>query len=305
MAATMKSYPSFDAYLNDQPAANQSVIRALRKLVKRAAPSLEEAVKYGNGCWVDGKWPIVYVYAAPDYTQFGFMAGAKLKDPKKLLEGSGAWIRHVKLRTTRDIVERELVALIEQAVELGHPAAKKGAAKGAKAAAKAKAPAKAPKAPDAEKQLAGYFAKYSPAIAKFGKALRAKLRKRLPGLNEIVYMYANQGVLLITYSATEQGYEGLCSIGLYPDEVRLSFGQGAALAKTAPKGLLQGSGKTVRYVVLAKPADLDRADTAALMAEAMKLAKLKLRAGAKGKLIVKAEEQKARAVSGRGAKAGR
>ncbi len=303
--SAMKSYPSFDAYLKDQPAASQSVIRALRKLVKRAAPSLEEAVKYSNGCWVDGKWPIVYVYAAPDYTQLGFMAGSKLKDPKKLLEGSGAYIRHVKLRTTRDIVERDLVALLDQAVELGHPAAKKGTAKAAKPGAKAKAPAKAPQAPDAEKQLASYFAKYSPAIAKFGKALRAKLRKRLPGLNEIVYVYANQGVLLITYSATENGYEGLCSIGLYPDEVRLSFGQGAALAKTAPKGLLIGSGKTVRYVVLAKPADLDRPDVAALLPAALKLAKVRVPAGAKGKVIVKAEEQKARATSGRGAKARR
>ncbi|MBI5169638.1 MAG: DUF1801 domain-containing protein [Candidatus Eisenbacteria bacterium] len=299
----MKSYPSFDAYLEDQPAANQSVIRALRKLVKRAAPSLEEAVKYGNGCWVDGKWPIAYVYAAPDHTQFGFMAGSKLKDPKELLAGGGAYVRHVKLRTARDFVERDLVALLDQAVALGHPAAKP--------AAKAKAPAGAPRAPrapgapNAERQLASHFAKYSPAIAKFGKALRAKLRKRLPGLNEIVYVYANQGVLLITYSATEQGYEGLCSIGLYPDEVRLSFGQGAALAKSAPKGLLQGSGKTVRYVVLTKPADVDRADIAALMGVTVKLAKVKLRAGAKGKVIVKAEEQKARAATGRGAKAKR
>lgn len=299
--AEMKSYPNFDAYLKDQPRANQAVIRALRTLVKRAAPSLAEAVKYSNGCWLQGKYPIVYVYAAADHTQFGFMSGAKFADPKRLLEGSGAHIRHVKLRSTREIVERELVALIAQAVEWGHPADRtKGAA--SKKAATAKAPAKAPaKPPDAEKQLAGYFAKYSPAIARFGKALRAKLRKRLPGLHEIVYVYENQGVLLITYSATEQGYEGLCSIGLYPDEVRLSFGQGAALAKAAPKGLLQGSGKTVRYVVLAKPADLDRADVAALLDAAVKLAKLRLRAGTKGKLIVKAEEQKKRATSGRGA----
>lgn len=281
----MKSYPNFDAYLRDQPAANQSVIRALRKLVKRAAPSLEEAVKYGNGCWVQGKYPIAYAYAAADYTQFGFMAGSRLADPKQLLAGSGAYVRHVKLRTTRDIVERDLLALLDQAVALGHPAAKKAGVK----------PAVAPNAPDPEKQLAGYLAKYSPAIAKFGKALRAKLRMRLPGLNEIVYVYENQGVLLITYSATEQGYEGLCSIGLYPNEVRLSFGQGAALAKTAPKGLLQGSGKTVRYIVLAKPADLDRAEIAALMAAAAKLAKVRLRAGAKGALIIKAEAQKARA----------
>jgi len=41
---------------------------------------------------------------------------------------------------------------------------------------------------NAETQLAGYFAKVEPAMAKLGKALRAKLRARLPGLFEIVYM---------------------------------------------------------------------------------------------------------------------
>ncbi len=76
----MKSYPNFDAYLKDQPRANQAVIRALRALVKRAAPSLAEAVKYSNGCWLQGKYPIVYVYAAADHTQFGFMSGAKFAD---------------------------------------------------------------------------------------------------------------------------------------------------------------------------------------------------------------------------------
>jgi len=49
---------------------------------------------------------------------------------------------------------------------------------------------------NAETQLAGYFAKYEPAMAKLGKALRAKLRARLPGLTEIVYMYENQNALI-------------------------------------------------------------------------------------------------------------
>lgn len=126
--AMMKSYPSFDAYLKDQPRANQVVIRALRQLVKRAAPSLEEAVKYGNGCWLQGKYPIAYVYAAQDHTQLGFMAGSSLRDPKGLLVGNARFVRHVRLASTKDIVERELVALLDQAVKLGHPAAKKAKA---------------------------------------------------------------------------------------------------------------------------------------------------------------------------------
>jgi len=38
---------------------------------------------------------------------------------------------------------------------------------------------------NAETQLASYFAKYEPAIAKLGKALRGKLRARLPKLADL------------------------------------------------------------------------------------------------------------------------
>ena len=58
-----------------------------------------------------------------------------------------------------------------------------------------------------ETQLASYFAKYEPELAKFGKALRAKLRNQLPGFFEVVYVYESQGSLVISYSPTENGYE--------------------------------------------------------------------------------------------------
>jgi len=151
------------------------------------------------------------------------------------------------------------------------------------------------RATNAETQLASFFAKYEPAIAKLGKALRAKLRHRLPGLFEVVYLYENQNALVISYSPTEKGYEGLCSIGLYPTGVKLFFGQGAQLSKSDPNKLLQGSGKTVRHVVLSSVADFDRAEIEALMAAALKLAKVRLDASAKGSVIIRADSQKQRA----------
>jgi hypothetical protein len=147
----------------------------------------------------------------------------------------------------------------------------------------------------AETQLASYFAKYEPAIVKLGKALRAKLRARLPGLFEIVYVYEGQNALVIAYSPTERGYEGLCSIALYPRLVKLCFAQGALLSKSDPNKLLQGRGKTVRHVVLNSVADFDRAEIEGLMAAAVKLAKLRFDPSAKGAVIIKAEAQKARA----------
>lgn len=149
---------------------------------------------------------------------------------------------------------------------------------------------------NAETQLAGFFSKYEPATAKLGKALRAKLRGRLPGLFEVVYVYENQEALVISYSPTENGYDALCSLALYPRSVKLFFNmRGGLLAKSDPGKLLQGSAKTVRYVELSSVADYDRAEIEALLAAAVDLAKLRLDASAKGPIIIKAEEQKQRA----------
>ena len=115
----MKAYATFDAYLADQPTANQAIIRALRRFVKRIAPSLEESVKWGNGCWVKGKQPVAYVYSAPEYVQLGFFAGSRLKDPKGLLEGDVQYLRHIKVRKASDIDERAFGSLLKQAAQKG------------------------------------------------------------------------------------------------------------------------------------------------------------------------------------------
>ncbi len=111
----MKAYASFDLYLADQPPRNQTIIRALRKFVKRTEPDLVEFVKWGNGCWIKGKVPISYVYSDVDHVQFGFVRGSALKDPQHLLEGNGAYVRHIKVRSAKDIDEPAFAALLHQA----------------------------------------------------------------------------------------------------------------------------------------------------------------------------------------------
>jgi len=111
----MKAYASFDQYLAGQAPRNQDVIRALRKFVKHVAPQLQEAVKWGNGCWVQGKLPVAYVYSAPDHVQFGFFGGSALNDPSGLLKGEGKFVRHIKVRTRSDIDEKAFGTLLRQA----------------------------------------------------------------------------------------------------------------------------------------------------------------------------------------------
>jgi hypothetical protein len=116
MIRKMKAYASFDDYLEDQTPKNQVIIRALRKFVKRVQPSLDESVKWGNGCWIGKNGPVAYVYSDTGYVQFGFFYGSSLKDPGGLLEGKGQYVRHIKVRGVSGIDERAFAALLKQAV---------------------------------------------------------------------------------------------------------------------------------------------------------------------------------------------
>jgi len=145
-----------------------------------------------------------------------------------------------------------------------------------------------------EAQLASYFARYDPATAKFGRALRKRLRARLPGLNEIVYLYENQESLVIAFSPNDTGYGALCSLVLRPTGAQLYFSRGPELSKSDPHGLLQGRGKAVRFLALASVADFERPEVQNLIAAVLALTHTRLDPTAKGVVIVKAEEQKKR-----------
>jgi hypothetical protein len=117
--AKMKAYATFDLYLRDQRPRNRAVLRALRAFVRKTAPSLEESVKWGNGCWLSDGAPIAYVHSDADHVQFGFIRGASLRDPRGLLQGNGRFVRHTKVRRAEDIDRKAFAALLAQAVSLG------------------------------------------------------------------------------------------------------------------------------------------------------------------------------------------
>jgi Domain of unknown function (DU1801). len=56
-----------------------------------------------------------YVNAFRDHVNVGFFRGAEIDDPKGLLEGTGRFMRHVKLRPERNVDAAALMKLIETA----------------------------------------------------------------------------------------------------------------------------------------------------------------------------------------------
>jgi hypothetical protein len=141
-----------------------------------------------------------------------------------------------------------------------------------------------------EQRLAGFIAKYTPEIGALAHAALAKLRKRLPGAIELVY--DNYNALAIGFSPTERVSDVICSITLYPRWVSLFFMYGAALPD--PGGLLKGSGKQVRHLVLESAAMLDRPGVRALIAAAVNSAATPLDRAQPRRLVIKSISAKQR-----------
>ena len=117
--SVMKAYETFDLWLVDQKAKHQKLIKALRNLVNETSPSLSEAVKWGNGCWVGEEWPVIFIFGGYDILQFGFFGGAELSDAdtKKLLRGKGKFVRHIPIQSLQDIDQVAFKKLIKKAIK--------------------------------------------------------------------------------------------------------------------------------------------------------------------------------------------
>jgi hypothetical protein len=88
------------------------------------------------------------------------------------------------------------------------------------------------------------FSRCAPAVGEVARAARAALLTKLPGVDEQPDAAAN----VVGYGYGP-GYKGLvCTLILSKGGVKLGFYKGAALPD--PHGLLEGTGKVHRYVVL-------------------------------------------------------
>jgi len=139
------------------------------------------------------------------------------------------------------------------------------------------------KVESAQKQLDRFVDAYTPEVADIARKTLAKLRERLPHAIELVY--DNYNALACGFGPNERASDVIFSIALYPKYVTLFFLQGAKLPD--PDGLLQGAGSTVRHIRLEDEKTLDRADVKAMMATAMKMAKVPFDKKTEYKLIIK------------------
>src|SRR4051794_18222222 len=78
----------------------------------------------------------------------------------------------------------------------------------------------------AEAEVRTLINKFVPTHLRLIAAMRRSLQKRLPTAHEVVYEYQNLGAVVISFSPSEQGYEGVLAIRASADGVKLYFNQG-------------------------------------------------------------------------------
>ena len=98
----------------------------------------------------------------------------------------------------------------------------------------------------AERQLAAFIQKFSPADQRLIRAVRRVLRRRFPTANELAY--DNYNFFVIGYSPTERPSDAIISIAARANGVGLCFIHGAKLPD--PRKLLLGSGNQTRFIRL-------------------------------------------------------
>ena len=145
-------------------------------------------------------------------------------------------------------------------------------------------------APDPEKQLDSFIAKFDARNQAFIRALRKALRKRLPTANQLVW--DNYNFFVLSYGATERPSDCIVTIAAGASGVGLSFYRGATLPD--PHKILLGSGTQNRFIRLESAQTLARPEVEALIAAAIAQAPKPLPASGKPKLIIRSVSAKQR-----------
>jgi hypothetical protein len=139
-------------------------------------------------------------------------------------------------------------------------------------------------------QLAGFIAKYTPAVGALARAALAKMRKRLPGAVQM--MYDNYNALVVGLGPAARASDAVFSIVLYPRWVTLFFLNGATLPDCHK--LLKGAGKQVRHIVLEDAATLDQPAVQALIALALERSVKPWDETKRGRMVIKSISAKQR-----------
>lgn len=93
------------------------IVTTIRDYILKSNKSASEEVKYGGLLYSDKK-PYTGLFVSKNHVYMEFTDGFAFSDPNKLLQGTGKYRRHLKIKSTEDINEKEIARFLKQAEKL-------------------------------------------------------------------------------------------------------------------------------------------------------------------------------------------
>ncbi len=115
LSGSVKRDPAISVWMNEEPDELGAIARHWFDVIRDCGDDVRELIHDGHPTACVGDAAFAYVDAFTAHVNVGFFHGAKLADPACLLEGTGKYMRHVKLRPDGNIDSNALIDLIESA----------------------------------------------------------------------------------------------------------------------------------------------------------------------------------------------
>lgn len=113
--SAVKRDPAIELWMHEHSGELGVIAQHWFEVMRACGHDVRELLHDGHptACVADAAFGYVNAFRA--HVNVGFFRGAEIADPEGLLEGTGKFMRHVKLRPERDVNATALMKLIETA----------------------------------------------------------------------------------------------------------------------------------------------------------------------------------------------
>jgi hypothetical protein len=107
--------PAIDAWMKAHAGELGAIARQWFEVMRKCGDEVRELLHDGCPVACLGDVPFAYVNVFTSHVNVGFFQGASLPDPARLLQGTGKFMRHVKLKPVTPTNAAALSSLIDAA----------------------------------------------------------------------------------------------------------------------------------------------------------------------------------------------
>jgi hypothetical protein len=115
LPGSVKRDPAVDIWMREQPRELRAIAQRWFEVMRNCGDDVREILHDDQPTACVGDAAFAYVDAFTAHVNVGFFGGAGLPDPDLLLQGTGKFMRHVKLRPGDDVDAMALTKLITTA----------------------------------------------------------------------------------------------------------------------------------------------------------------------------------------------